>query len=238
MAIALLDNPTKLNSTDLIFESLNNIPNGTGRPNSEALVKDRRLTTAARQCLSLDNLVVHEEIKRGGAGALEHIENFKATLLNLSKCGIKTVGYNFDPLFHKVHTHITDLRTDQHGASLFDPVAFATFDIYILKRLNAERTYNSYQRQAASLFNRRLSEQEKYQLSCNIFSCLQARGIQSLNALRKAIDAYRMINNHRLTQNLELFRSEIAPAAKKAGIKLVFQSGGNGKGLCGLPFVL
>ena len=243
MATAYLNKSSLFKSADLLFEdtensisTLKHISVGETKLNNEFYSNFKRFAQTTKDCLTVENLVINEEIKKGSASASEYIENYKATLLNLGKCGIKTIGYNFHPLFYKVCTHFSNSETDKSVYS-FDPIAFATFDIYLLKRPNADKSYNSFQRHAAFLFNRRLSEQEKYQLCCNILRCLQVSGIRSLNALRRALDAYRKISNETLSYNLKIFQEQVNPVAKKAGIKLVFQEDEQSKGLLGLPYI-
>ena len=67
----------------------------------------------------VESLPVCEAIKYAGAEREQLIENYKVSLANLGKCGIKTVCYNFMPV-------IDWIRTDLQHPYWTEPVHFIT----------------------------------------------------------------------------------------------------------------
>jgi mannonate dehydratase len=43
----------------------------------------------------VESIPVHETIKFGGSGRDEYLENYKQSIINLGRCGIDTLCYNF-----------------------------------------------------------------------------------------------------------------------------------------------
>ena len=59
----------------------------------------------------VESLPVCEAIKYGGTEREQLIENYKVSLANLGKCGVKTVCYNFMPVIDYVQTCSTSAPT-------------------------------------------------------------------------------------------------------------------------------
>jgi mannonate dehydratase len=60
----------------------------------------------------IESVPVHEDIKLGRPSAKQYIENYKQSLINLSKVGIKTVCYNFMPVFDWTRSTLTKVLPD------------------------------------------------------------------------------------------------------------------------------
>lgn len=60
----------------------------------------------------IESVPVHEDIKLGNSNRDQWIENYKQTILNLSKCGINTICYNFMPVFDWTRTTLNHRNLD------------------------------------------------------------------------------------------------------------------------------
>lgn len=229
---------------DLIFEdtggcisALKHIAPGQVWTEDDIRIRKESMLCKGREWLIVDNLVVHEDIKLGRAGADKYIRNYQQTLINLSRCGVKVVCYNFMPVLYKIRTHFQSSYPNRHVFSLFDCVAFTAFDLYILERSNAETSYSYYQRHVANCYYQRLTESEKNMLAENILSCTQSGNPLLLDDLKKALEQYRMVSNEQLYINFLAFKQEILPLAESLNLQMHFNSDNPCSNLLGLPGV-
>ncbi|MFD1416167.1 mannonate dehydratase [Oceanobacillus jeddahense] len=68
----------------------------------------------------IESLPVHESIKLGEADRDDYIANYKESLKNLAEAGIKTVCYNFMPVFDWTRTDLEHELEDGSTALLYD----------------------------------------------------------------------------------------------------------------------
>jgi mannonate dehydratase len=239
------ENVSSLYHSELIYEdrggsveSLKNIPLGDVWTEDEIKVTKFRLFDEGREWRIVDNLPLHEEIKRNGTYRDVYIENYQKSIFNLAKNGINVICYNFTPVYHKLRTHFSPVYNDKYARSLFDPVAFAVFDLFILNRPLGENEYNGYQIHKAQLLNNRLSDLQRLELTENIFQGIQSVDHRSLDQLNELIGAYSTISDEELSCNLEYFKSKVVPIAEELGIKFHLHVDDPFGKLFGLPAVL
>ena len=89
----------------------------------------------------VESLPVSEAIKYAGPERGQLIENYKVSLANLGKAGIKTVCYNFMPVIDWIRTDLEHPWEDGTSSLYFDKIRFAYFDCMILQREGAEKDY-------------------------------------------------------------------------------------------------
>ena len=97
----------------------------------------------------VESLPVCEAIKYGGEDRDRLIENYKASLANLGKCGIHTVCYNFMPVLDWARTELDHPWADGSTSLYFNRVKFVYFDKYILEREGCEADYSAEELEAA-----------------------------------------------------------------------------------------
>ncbi len=187
----------------------------------------------------VESLPVHEEIKRASGNYLQYIKNYKISLRNLAECGIKIITYNFMPILDWVRTNHNFINEDGSKALLYNQDAFTYFDVFLLKRPNAENDYTEIQKQNALQFGNKLSEPEKALLFKNVLLGLPGSTINfTAEQILSLLDNYANIDNEKLRENLIYFLSEIAPIAEETGSKLAIHPDDPPFSVLGLPRIV
>lgn len=101
----------------------------------------------------IESVPVHEDIKLGKATRDKYIKNYCQTLRHLSQCGIRTVCYNFMPVFDWTRSQLDFKLEDGSTALIYDET-----DIEKMNPLSGELTLpgwdSSYTKEGlAALFN-------------------------------------------------------------------------------------
>ena len=109
----------------------------------------------------VESLPVCEAIKYGGTEREQLIENYKVSLANLGKCGVKTVCYNFMPVIDWIRTDLQHPWADGTSSLYYDRIRFAYFDIRILGREGAEKDYTEEELHKVNELDKVITETEK-----------------------------------------------------------------------------
>ena len=186
-----------------------------------------------------ESLPVHENIKKRKANYKELIENYKTSLKNLGKCGIDIVCYNFMPVLDWSRTDLTVSFRDGSLAAQFEMKALAAFDLFILKRPNAERNYSDDQIDSAKQFFSRLNERQKEKLTQVVLLGLPgSEEAFTLKGLQAGIDEYNDIGDKELRSNLYTFLREVIPTAQESGVYMAIHPDDPPRPLLGLPRIV
>lgn len=222
-----------------IVTALHQIPVGEVWEIADIRERQQIIRDAGLEWTVVESLPVHEEIKRASGNYVQYIENYKISIKNLSDCGIKIITYNFMPILDWVRTDHNFINEDGSRALLYNQDAFTYFDVFLLKRPNAESDYTETQKENALKFGDQLSETEKALLFKNVLLGLPGSKINfTAEQILSLLNHYADIDNNKLRENLIHFLSEIAPTASEYGAKLAIHPDDPPFSVLGLPRIV
>ncbi|MEQ2515697.1 mannonate dehydratase [Bacteroides zhangwenhongii] len=176
----------------------------------------------------VESLPVCEAIKYAGAEREQLIENYKISLANLGKCGIKTVCYNFMPVIDWIRTDLQHPWPDGTSSLYYDRIRFAYFDIRILEREGAEKDYTEEELQKVAELDKVITEAEKDALIDTII--VKTQGFVNGNIkegdknpvsiFKRLLALYKDINRDTLRENMRYFLSAIMPVCEEYGVNM------------------
>ena len=222
-----------------IVTALHHIPVGDIWTSEAIKEKKDRIEGAGLVWEVVESLPVHENIKRRTGNFQELIENYKLSIENLAKQGIHTITFNFMPILDWVrtdHRHLTNT-----GASVlkFDPIKLRIFDLYILKRPNAELDYSVLQITQAKQSFENYTDKEIVQLKKNVLLGLPGSTEDfTTQELLMQLEDYKTIDKTKLREHLIAFLKAITPTADDVGSKLAIHPDDPPFSVLGLPRIV
>ena len=229
-----------------IVTSLHDVPNGEIWT-SEAIEEVKSyIESFGLRWSVVESLPVSESIKYGGPDRDRLIENYKVSLANLGKTGIKTVVYNFMPVIDWIRTDLNYKLPNGTYTLFFDKIRFAYFDCYILNRPGAEKDYSAEEMEQVNELKKTITEEERKELVNTIIVKTQgfvnenfkgnvSKPVELFNDL---LALYQGVDKQQLRENLKYFLNEVVPVAQKYDVNLCIHPDDPPFPVLGLPRIV
>lgn len=164
---------------------------------------------AGLECEVIESVNVHEDIKLGLPTRDVYIENYKASIVNLAKHGVKVIVYNFMPVLDWLRTDLARVNPEDGSNSLYyDEEELGSMTPIEIVRKTAD--------------------------SSNGFT-LPGWEPERLSDLERVMELYKSIDEAKLLENFKYFLDAIIPTCEACGIKMACHPDDPGWPIFGLP---
>lgn len=187
----------------------------------------------------VESVPVHEDIKKRCGDYKVYIENYKQTLKNLAKCGIKVVCYNFMPVLDWTRSDLNRELEDGSKVLSYSEYEVAAFDMFMLNRPGAEKDFSDEVRLKARQLYETASDAEKQRISKSILTGLPGTVDDlTVEEFREALKTYEGIDDAALRHNMYQFLNEISPVLEETGVNMAIHPDDPPHPIFGLPRIL
>ncbi|MFC4700632.1 mannonate dehydratase [Glaciecola siphonariae] len=222
-----------------IVTSLHQIPTGEVWQKSDILERKALIEAEGLTWEVIESIPLHNDIKTRTGNYEQLIENYRVSVKNAAECGVYTICYNFMPVVDWTRTNLSYQLANQSHALRFEMSDFAAYDMFILKRNGAAKSYSKDVLAKAEKAFSQMSEEACVQLERNIIAGLPGgEGSYTRDTITDAIEQFIALGTEGFRDNLFAFLKEIIPVAEAAGARMCIHPDDPPFSLFGLPRVV
>ncbi len=222
-----------------VVTALHHIPPGNVWPPEEIDERRRLIRATGMEWTVVESLPVHEDIKRQTGNSKRYIQNYQESLRNLAAAGLQVITYNFMPVLDWLRTDIHYQMPDGSLGLYFRKIALVAFDLFLLKRPDAEKEYGAGEIARAAQHLKNMSPKEQTDLYRSALLGLPGSK-EAFTATRvlNALKTYRRIDAKELKEHLFYFLEQVVPVAEQLGLKLAIHPDDPPFPVLGLPRIV
>jgi mannonate dehydratase len=233
-----LDNVREAGAAGIV-SALHHMNQGEVWSEDEVLKRRAEIEGAGLVWSVSESIGVGEEIKTRSGGFRAKIDNYKQSIRNAARAGVKTFCYNFMAITDWTRTNINWPLPGGGTALRFDAADYAAYDLFILRRDGAEGDYTPERIAAARARFEAMTPRDMQGLERTLIDWLPARDFTyDRQSFGHALAAYKDISVEDLRLNLIEFVREIATTAEEEGARLAIHPDDPAFPLFGLPRVM
>ncbi len=222
-----------------IVTALHHMNQGGIWPVDEIAKRKAVIEAAGLNWSVVESIGVGEEIKTRTGNFREKIDNYKQSIRNVARSGVKVICYNFMVITDWSRTNLMYQLPNGGYALRYDSVDFAAYDLFVLKRKGAKSSYSSQHVEKAEKRFKAMSQETVAGLERTLIDWLPARDFAyTRSTFRDMLEIYQQIGTEDLRANLIEFLREITPVAEEEGARLCIHPDDPAFPIFGLPRVL
>lgn len=222
-----------------VVTALHHIYDGRAWSLAEVLERKRIIEGNGLTWSVVESIPVHNSIKIGTPERQRYAGWYKDSIRALARAGIHTICYNFMPVVDWTRTDLAYRLPTTGYALRFDAIDFAAYDLFVLKRPNAEANYSPARIAEAEARLKETSTEAMAQIERNLIAGLPATERRyDREAMLEALRDYDDVGPAELKANLAWFLNEIVPVAEEVGSRMCIHPDDPPFSLYGLPRVV
>src|SRR5262249_48614044 len=189
-----------------VVSALHHLPNGTAWPVAEIEKRKAEIEAAGLAWSVVESVPVSEGIKTRSGDWRAHLQAYAETIRNLTACDGRTVCLNFTSGMDWTRTDLASRLPDGSLSLRFDATEFAAFDLFILRRQDAEAEYTAERIAQAKAAHDMMDQAAQDRLTKTIIAGLPgAEESYTLDMLRTALGRYRGMSKDELRSQVGAF---------------------------------
>ncbi|MGD0031212.1 mannonate dehydratase [Paenibacillus illinoisensis] len=193
-----------------IVWALHDVPAGEEWPEDQIRIYQDEAESQGFHLDVVESVNIHDDIKLGLPSRDVYIENYKKTIVKLANVGVKTICYNFMPVFDWVRTDLFKELEDRSTALFFEKSKIANIDPMDLVQT----------------------------ITKNPDFTMPGWEPERLERLGELFESYRDVTETELRENLVYFLKQIIPVAEQHGIRMAIHPDDPPFPIFGLPRIV